>query len=185
MIAVPVGLTVGMVCGSPARVSSRILPLVLIVALSGALVTFAAMGWVVPASNQAYRFTVIQRDALRGPPELTFVELHSLMGATESAISALAPQSDRWNIAVNYYARFAVSCTPLAFALLGVCAATLARMTRRVLVIATACAYVAYLLITPDWFRAFPPLLVAWLPTASIAAIGTFLRSWASIRQGE
>jgi hypothetical protein len=61
------------------------------------------------------------------------VELHSLMGATSSAIRALAPLSDRWDVAVNYYARFAVACSPMAFALFGVWAATLSRVSRRVI----------------------------------------------------
>ena len=66
VIAVPVGLTVGMVIGARSRVSSRILPVVLIFAVSASLVTFAIAGWVVPASNQAYRFTAVQWTPLRG-----------------------------------------------------------------------------------------------------------------------
>src|SRR6185503_1857735 len=48
VIAVPVGLTVGMVIGARSRVSSRILPVVLALALLGSLLTFGVIGWVVP-----------------------------------------------------------------------------------------------------------------------------------------
>ena len=181
VIAVPVGLTVGMVIGARSRVSSRILPVILIFAVSASLLTFAIAGWVVPASNQAYRFAAVQWTPLRGAAELNLVELHSLMGgASASAIRALAPLSDRWDVATNYYARFAVSCSPIAFALFGVWAATLSRMTRRLLVVSTACAYIAlFLLVDPQQAKAFSPFVVAWFPTTSIAAIALLVR-WRS-----
>jgi len=181
VIAVPVGLTVGMVIGARSRVSSRILPVILIFAVSASLLTFAIAGWVVPASNQAYRFAAVQWTPLRGAAELNLVELHSLMGgASASAIRALAPLSDRWDVATNYYARFAVSCSPIAFALFGVWAATLNSTTRRLLVVSTACAYIAlFLLVDPQQAKAFSPFVVAWFPTTSIAAIALLVR-WRS-----
>jgi hypothetical protein len=181
VIAVPVGLTVGMVIGARSRVSSRILPVVLIFAVSASLLTFAIAGWIVPASNQAYRFAAVQWTPMRGAAELNLIELHSLMGgASASAIRASAPLSDRWDVAVNYYARFAVSCSPIAFALFGVWAATLSPMTRRLLVVSTACAYVAlFLAVDPQQARAFSPFVVAWFPTLSIAALGLLVR-WCS-----
>jgi len=177
VIAVPVGLTVGMVIGARSRASSRILPVVLALALLGSIVTFAVNGWIVPASDQAFRFTVVQRAVARGAPELNFVQLHSLMGASDDAIYALAPLSDRWDVATNYYARFAVSCSPIAFALFGVWAATLSRVNRRLLVVSTACAYVLlFLAVDPQQAKAFSPFVVAWLPTTSIAVIALLVR---------
>jgi hypothetical protein len=83
-------------------------------------------------------------------------------------------------VTTNYYARFAVSCSPLSFALFGVWASTLHRGTRRLLVVATACAYVAlFLLVDPEQVRAFPPFLIAWFPTMSIAVIALLVR-WRS-----
>ncbi len=65
----------------------------------------------------------------------------------------------------------------MAFALFGVWAATLSRVNRRLLVVSTACAYVAFfLVIDPQQARAFPPLIVAWFPTTSIAAIALLVR---------
>jgi hypothetical protein len=183
VIAVPVGLTVGMVIGARSRVSSRILPVVLMFAVFASVVTFAVAGWIVPASNEAFRFTAVQWTPLRGAAELNLVELHSLMGANASAIRALAPLSDRWDVATNYYARFAVSCSPIAFALFGVWAATLSRMTRRLLVIATGCAYVAlFLAVDPQQAKAFSPFIVAWFPTTSIVALALLVR-WCSPEQ--
>jgi hypothetical protein len=183
VIAVPVGLTVGMVMGAPSRVSPRILPVVLLVALLGSLVTFAVIGWVVPASNQAYRFAAVQWTPLRGAAELNLVELHSLLGASGEAIRRLAPLSDRWDVAVNYYARFAVSCSPLAFTLFGVWTATLSRVSRRLLVVASALAYLAFFLaVDPQQAKAFSPFIVAWFPTTSIVALALLVR-WCSPEQ--
>ena len=183
VIAVPVGLTVGMVIGVRSRVSSGILPVVLIFAVSASLLTFAIAGWVVPASNQAYRFAAVQWkwNPMRGAAELNLIELHSLMGgASGAAIRALAPLSDRWDVAMHYYARLAVSCSPIAFALFGVWAATLNSTTRRLLVVSTACAYIAlFLLVDPQQAKAFSPFVVAWFPTTSIAAIALLVR-WRS-----
>jgi len=186
VIAVPVGLTVGMVISARSRASSRILPVVLALALLGSLLTFGVIGWVVPASNQAfrltavdqaYRLTAVQRTPRRGAAELNFAELHSLIGASDDAIYALAPLSDRWDVAVNYYGRFAVSCSPIAFALFGVWAATLSRVSRGLLVVAVACAYVAFFLaIDPQQAKALSPFIVAWFPTLSIAALALLVR---------
>jgi hypothetical protein len=179
VIAVPVGLTVGMVIGARSRVSSRILPVVLALALLGSLLTFGVIGWVVPVSNQAYRLTLtaVQRTPRRGAAELNLVELHSLMGASDDAIYALAPLSDRWDVATHYYARFAVSCSPIAFALFGVWAATLSRLNRRLLVVATGCTYLAFFLaVHPQQAKAFSPFIVAWFPTLSIAALALLVR---------
>jgi hypothetical protein len=180
VIAVPVGLTVGIVIGSPSRVRPRILPVVLALALLGSLVTFAVNGWIVPASNQAFRVTVAGPHVARGAGELTVVELHSLMWARDGSIFALAPISNAWDVATNYYARFAVASSPMAFALFGVWAATLSRVSRRLLVVAIACAYVALILVVdPQQAKAFSPFFVAWFPTLSIAAIALLVR-WCS-----
>jgi lipopolysaccharide export LptBFGC system permease protein LptF len=169
-----------MAIGARSRVSSRILPVVLALALLGSLLTFGVSGWIVPASNQAYRLTAVQRTPRRGAAELNFAELHSLMGASDDAIYALAPLSDRWDVATNYYARFAVSCSPMAFALFGVWAATLSRVNRRLLVVATGCAYLAFFLaVHPQQAKAFSPFMVAWFATLSIAALALLVR-WCS-----
>ena len=169
-IAAPVGLTVGVLGAGPSRPSSRIMRLTLLAALTGMVVTFVMMGWVVPALNQEFRLTLAGRLVARGAPELTTPELRSLIGATDSARFALAPNSDPWEIALQYYGRWAVSITPLAFAIFGLWAATLERTTRRVVVIATACAYVGSILSPPEWYRSFPPALAAWTSPATIAA---------------
>jgi hypothetical protein len=105
------------------------------------------------------------------------VQLHSLMSASDASISALTPISNRWDVAVNHSARFALPCSAIAFPLFGVCAARLGRMSRRLLVLATASAYVAlFLVIDPQQVRALSPFLVAWWPTLSIAAIALLVR---------
>lgn len=170
-ICVPVGLTVGMVAAGPQRKSPRVVSLALTVALLGAVATFVMMGWVVPSLNQEYRLTLAGRLVARGAAELTTAELRSLMGAGNSVRLALAPISDSWDIALRYYGRWAVSFTPLAFAIFGLWAATLEGATRRVVVVATACAYVGYILSPPDWYRSFSAALTAWAPPATIAAL--------------
>jgi lipopolysaccharide export LptBFGC system permease protein LptF len=125
----------------------------------------------------AYRVTVAGPSVARGAAELTVLQLQSLMSARDASISVLAPISNRWEVAVNYYARFALPCSAIAFPLFGVCAARLGRMSRRLLVLATASAYIAlFLVIDPHQVRAFSPFLVAWCPTLSIAAIALLIR---------
>jgi hypothetical protein len=180
VISLPVGLTTGMVIGAPGRVSPRILPTVLVFALFIALATFAIGGWVVPASNQAYRVVVAGPHVLKGASELNVVELHSLMGTSSDSVFAVAPLSDQWDVATNYYAKFAVSCSPIVFGLFGVWAATLGRVTRRLLVVTTASAYLAlFLSVEPERLGAVPPFIVAWFPTLSIAAVALLVR-WRS-----
>jgi lipopolysaccharide export LptBFGC system permease protein LptF len=177
VIAVPVGLTVGMVVGSRSQVSSRILPVILMFAVFASVVTFAMQGWVVPASNQAYRFAAVQWVPMRGAGELNVVELHSLLNASGDAIRRSASLSDRWDVTNNYYARFSMSCSPIAFALFGVWTATLGRVSRRLLVVTTACAYVAlFLVVDPQQARAFSPFMVAWFPTLSVAVAALLVR---------
>jgi hypothetical protein len=68
----------------------------------------------------------------------------------------------------------------MAFALFGVWAATLSRVNRRLLVVATACAYVAlFLAVDPQQAKAFSPFVVAWFPTTSIVALALVVR-WCS-----
>jgi hypothetical protein len=182
VIAVPAGLTVGMVIGAPSRVSpSRILPVVLLSAVLLAVTIFEFEGWVVPASNQAYRVTVAGPNVARGAGELTVVQLHSLMSARDTSISELAPISTKWDVAVNYYVRFALPCSVVAFPLFGVWATTFSQNSRRLLVLATASAYIAcFYVIDPQQVRGFSPFLVAWWPTLSIAAVALLVR-WHSV----
>lgn len=175
VLAVPVGLTIGMVGGPPSQMPSRLQPLMLIAAAFGSLMTFVMAGWVVPAANQAYRVTAIDSDALRGVAELTFGELHSLMKTSQSSMFAVAQSSERWDVMAHYYGRWATSCAPLAFALFGICAMSLSRMSRRIVAIAVACAYLAYFLIAPEWLKAFPPLVVAWAPTTAVAVLAVLI----------
>ena len=122
--------------------------------------------------NQAYRVTVAGPNVARGAGELTVLQRHSLMGASDTSISTLAPISTEWDVAVNYDVKFALPCSAIAFPLFGVWAATFSRCSRRLLVLATASAYIAcFYVIDPQQVRGFSPFLVAWWPTLSIAAI--------------
>jgi hypothetical protein len=59
-------------------------------------------------------------------------------------------------------------------------AATLSRVSRRLLVVATGCAYVAFFLVVHrQQANAFSPFIVAWFPTLSIASIALLVR-WCS-----
>jgi hypothetical protein len=166
----------------PILFSPRAVPITLLAALMAALATFVMMGWVIPHLNQEFRLTLAGRLVARGAPELTITELRSLIGAGDRGRLALAPLSDAWEIALNYYGRWAVTVTPLAFAVFGLWAATLERTRRRIVVVATACVYMAYIWSFPDLHRSFPPVLVAWMPPAIIAAL-PLLHRWTRRRR--
>src|SRR5262249_36919845 len=112
--------------------------------------------------------------------ELTVVELHSLMWARDRSIFVLAPISNPWDVAVNYYARFAIPCSAIAFAFFGTWVSTLNRISRRGVAIATFCFYLGFFLLPePGRVTAFSPLIVAWSPTLSITAVALLVR-WLS-----
>jgi lipopolysaccharide export LptBFGC system permease protein LptF len=104
---------------------------------------------------------------------LNIMELRALMKG-DGAI--FAPLADPWEVAVNYYGRFALSLAPMAFVLLARSAAALDRRSGRIVLIATAVSYFPVFL-TPDaYLRTLPPLLLAWFPPAMVVAVALLLR---------
>ena len=156
--------------------SSRPNPtLALLAAAVGCVATFAVMGWLVPLSNQAFRVTLVDRYVMKGTGELSLFQLRSVVGGGESARFALA-SIDQWEAAARYYAVFAVSVTPVAFAIVGLWAAARGPVARRLAAVAVASVYLGYFLIGREWARSLPPVVVAWLPTTAIAAVALLLR---------
>jgi hypothetical protein len=176
-IAVPIGFMTWFV-GGRSQFSRPNPTLALMAAAVGCMATFTVMGWLVPLSNQAFRVTLVDRYVMKGAGELSFLQLRSVVGVGESARFALA-SIDRWETAARYHAVFAVSVTPIAFAIVGLWAAAWRPVARRLVAVAVASVYLAYFLIGPEWARSLPPILAAWLPTIAIGAVALLLR-WSS-----
>jgi hypothetical protein len=167
-IAIPVGITIGILGGLPTvpeRPSRRI---VVVVALSVAI-CFVFSGWVVPASNQAFRVAVKGSVVSRGFPELTLAEERAALVDNKVPFNAeLATRTDPWDAALNYYGRLAITAAPVAF-MMFVLAVGHSRQRLRLAVI-VGLAYVAFFVIDIH-LRALPPGMVAWGPNAALIGL--------------
>jgi hypothetical protein len=168
-IAVPIGIMIGILRGWAGRtVSRRSSSAILATAFVCSLAMFGMLAWIVPASNQAFRVTLVGHDLLKGLHELTLGdlsrqvawELHPLQG--DPSIRQLATE---------YHLRWALSCTTFIFALFGLAVIPRRSAGRTSIGLAACAIYFAYYITVFDGtepLRAqvggLPPFAIAWLP---------------------
>jgi hypothetical protein len=160
-IALPLGLFIGLIYGFRARLTSLRPRIALIIAaILCSIASFAALAWIVPISNQAFRVAALSDPFIpKGLPELTLGELRSRI-------------DDNRRAATTYHSRWALSATPIvltawAFLLIGRLPRD-GRWLPGIVAIATCVAY-ALLMDTGRRARGFetlPPIAGAWLPNA-------------------
>jgi lipopolysaccharide export LptBFGC system permease protein LptF len=161
-IALPLGLFIGLIYGFRARVMSlRPRMALMIAAILCSIASFAALAWIVPVSNQAFRVAASSDPFIpKGLPELTLGELRSRIADNQHAAS-------------TYHSRWALSATPIvltawAFLLIG----RLPGGRRWLPGIVAIASCVAYALLM-DTGRAavnsgtLPPIAGAWLPNGA------------------
>ena len=127
------------------------------------LLAIVNVGWITPAANTAYRNVVTGDKALRGPNELTFIELGERMhnGSAEIALDGPLPMA----FALN--ARLAVAIAPVLLSVLALAGATaVRRRSAAAVVFATLAVFVGCYVLVPDSDVA---ILMSWLPAAAIA----------------
>jgi lipopolysaccharide export LptBFGC system permease protein LptF len=169
-----VGLAIGATLGVSGRPrSSRLVVIILLLALGGSAVSFANIAWLTPASNQLYREEAIGRPVPRGDGELTLSELQSSAGLFSNPRSFL------------YHARVVLAVAPLTFVVFGLVIAT-RRLTRTAAVMSVSAALICCEggLIWGAVFTAngvLPGPIAAWLPQAALIAttilVSVFVRS--------
>jgi hypothetical protein len=164
-IALPLGLFIGLIYGFRARVMSvRPRMALMIAAILCSMASFAALAWLVPVSNQAFRVAASSDPFIpKGLPELSLGELRSRIDDNQRAAS-------------TYHSRWALSATPLvltawAFLLIG----RLPHGGRWLPGIVAIASCVAYALLMDTGRRAgvfetLPPIAGAWLPNAVFVA---------------
>lgn len=193
-LAIPIGLTFGIAFGIAGRTATRgIARVILLLALLASLISFAILGWVMPAANQAYRESIAQTAGFtgqltKGPNEMTFSELDR-----EVAIALAAGNVERaGGYAWSFHLRFALSAASVVLA--GFVFATAVRaVAMRALIALIACfAYWAliyigeglavYWPIAPAFAGTIPAFVGAWLPNVALIATAIVIASSRSSR---
>jgi len=163
-ISVPVCLALGVFCrlrGRNATGAAR--RTVLALAIGCSLASFANLGWITPAANNAFRVFLVGRPEVRGANELTIGELRRRVHlALPGEIPEALPP------AFWYHARLALVAAPPVLCLFAFATATIRRGRSGLMVLATLTFFVGC-------YAFFPPSQVAelarWLPVSAIAWI--------------
>jgi len=189
-LAIAFGLPLGIVIALRGRsVTRRVVWSVLAIAVSCAAISFVVSGWVLPATNQAFRVLVSgQPSVARGANEMTLPEVTARLAWLRRRASV----NDTLAFAFSYHVRLAASFAPIVMALF---ALSLWTVTRRTLISSTVIAlalivYVGYgavVVIGPALSDGWPPLWAfIWFPNMFFAAmtVVVFVCSnvWASWR---
>jgi lipopolysaccharide export system permease LptF/LptG-like protein len=164
-LAIPLGLTAAVLLGLAGRVPTRIVVGTLTWAAICSVMSFLTLGWLAPASNQAYRTKVVGREIAKGDNELTLDEL----GTRIEQIRAFDPSAPARRLSTLYHVRVALSATPLVLAVFSLVTISRIRGRRggRVSASLLACGGFTFLFVWTAYlaFRgAVPPPMAAWLP---------------------
>ena len=183
-IAIPVGLTWGILCGLGGRVVAvRVKAAILVLALACCAGSLATTLWLMPAGNQAYRVAVFERlrqgqraTLAPGPAEMAMGELRKRIDALSLSGETRAAR----NTAFTYYIRWSLPVTPLALALFALAVVTRPLARRWVLAVTatlTCLAYYLLLFIADAATRGtqFPVVALVWLPNLAFALASTAL----------
>jgi hypothetical protein len=187
-VSVPIGATLGIVFGVGGRpFSRRVTSGLVVLALTVSAALFINLGWIVPAANQASRIAVAGRaDLPKGPPELTLGELSREIELVEHGRSHLAYwYSTNWEghvreLEFNYHNRWALSSSPLVFALLALSIAAGRALRRWMLAVAVCGAFFSYYMVLYAGRELvlsgrIPAHVSAWSPNAVFAVATAFL----------
>jgi lipopolysaccharide export LptBFGC system permease protein LptF len=191
-LSIPLGLTLGVIWGMGGGVVSRRSRVAVLLAAAALSVTsFGILGWLAPATNQAFRVAIYEGQARRnglvpagelpkGANELTFGELRNFLHFAGE--SREPPPDDSRHLAGVYHLRLATAGVPLVLSLFALAVIGSGQRSRLMLAVASAVAVFGYFLLegaagTVDWL--LPAFAIAWLPNTvfAAAAVGTLLRS--------
>jgi hypothetical protein len=187
-IAITVGATLGILFGIGGRVfSRRVAEGVVALALIASAFSFVNLGWITPAANQAFRVAASGRtDLPKGPTELTLGEISRAIDAGRRA----PPAPPTWyfgepprylkDLALNYHERWALSFSPLVFALFALSIAAGGSLKRWLLGIAAFGAFIGYYLLLHAGRElvlsgTMPASVAIWFPNAIFAALAGYL----------
>jgi lipopolysaccharide export system permease LptF/LptG-like protein len=182
VVAIPVGFTLGIVCGLGGRpFSRRLVAPVLAASLVCSAASFATQIWIVPAANDALRHSLVDRRGMVGSlkPGPSQRELRQAIALYSQAGPDAYGQRLTAQLRLAYHFNWAVSGATFCFALFALSLATRRSAGPLMLAGATASAFAGYywLCIFAATFTAgaLPPYAIAWLPNAVLAATSAAL----------
>jgi len=197
-LAVPVGLTIGIFWGLRSRAASRYVTRALLtLSVIGSLGSFATMGWIVPAANQAFREAAFRRMAratdvdgstgtrlVKGIREQTLVELRQ-QAASQAGVGRSGQQ-----VAFRYHFIWALPWASLALALFALSVVNRWYFGRISLWMIALGTYVGYyvLLLAGRMYGldgTLPAYAAAWLPNLVFAAFAAALTAVRSPRAND
>jgi len=187
-VTVTVGATLGAVYAVGGRsFSKRMAEAVVVLALVPSALSFANVGWITPASNQAFRVAISGRSDLRkGPPELTLGELSQAIETvrrepTESSAWHFGnPPLHLKDLRLHYHTRWALVFSPLLFVVFAVSLAVGVSRRRWLLAVLVCGAFFGYYMLLFGGRRlvfdgAVSAFVAAWSPNAVVALIASLL----------
>jgi hypothetical protein len=191
-VAVTLGSTFGIVYAIGGRAfSRRVAEAVVVLALVASALSFANVGWITPAANQAFRVAVSGRsNVAKGAPELTLGELsQAIETVRREPIEPAAwhfgnPPLYLKRLTLHYHTRWAVSFSPMVFACFTLSIAAGGFLRRWVLSIAVVAAFFVYYVLLfaglglgrpSDFVSSVPAYVSAWAPNVTVALIAACL----------
>ena len=194
MLAVPIGLTFGILLGFRGRIVSRRSSVaVLACAICCSLACLATLAWIVPLANQAFRQLVFEQAGaivLKGINELTIGELSQQIDSYRRTgmPTGLIDSPSVSVLSYTYHMRWALSCSTLVLALFAL------SVTRR-LVHGWAVALAAFgACFSYYWImwagraaamqETLPAYAAAWLPNMVFAVVSIAVVTFTSHRPG-
>jgi lipopolysaccharide export LptBFGC system permease protein LptF len=174
VVAVPIGITIGILGGFSGRASSRQLKrTVLVIAFGCSVASLGAIAWIVPASNQAFRVTIAGRNISKGFSELTLGEIGQQIVRAEKHGDVDGEPNSR-QLAIAYHSRWAFSFATFVLALFGLAIVRSRSAGRTILGVAACVLYFAYYLGPSDVTElsragSLPAFAIAWFPNVVLA----------------
>jgi lipopolysaccharide export LptBFGC system permease protein LptF len=190
VIALPLGLVFGILLGLRDGASTtRVTWTVAALGIGGSAAAFIIVGWLMPATNQAFRELAAGSRLLLGFNELSLGELAS--GDSARLMRVMGESVTSRRLAWEFHFRVALACAPLALALfsLGVTAARRREygpITMGAAALAASFGYYVLLfnarqgLLYSDWL---PPAVAAWVPNLVFLMLALLLSRMRQIRQ--
>ena len=179
-LAVPLGFTIGIVCGlGRGGASRRVIGSAVAIAAAGSVMSFVNVGWIMPVANQSFRVGVSGNpDILKGPPELTLSEL----GLRIDSSKRIGDVSGAKRLAIDYHTRSALAYAALPLAHFALSVLSRYHPGRLMLGLVTGGAFLGYYVLL--WMGmvfarngTLPPFVAAWIPNATFVGVSVAVSS--------
>jgi hypothetical protein len=193
-LAIPVGVTFGVALGMAGAAATRAtIKAVLLAVIAASVVSFATLGWLMPAGNQAFRESVGRAAGHSGPlvkgaAEMTFSELDREIGIANAVGNIRQANDYAW----FFHLRFSLSVATIVLVSFLLVASGEGAMCRSLVALTGCFGYLAliyagqalavYHSIAPALADVLSPMAGAWLPNVVFAVAVLFVGSVRSSR---